>query len=123
MGDGPRAIFTAGAALVAPGEAREAWSVLQAIGVAGLITLALIRTDTLGRLWAGLARWGAMLLISTVLADLFHRAQRGTFVYAAASAAPPFSHSSRKPLTSLRPLLAYPVKDYEKKTSPSGQGM
>jgi len=81
------AIFTAGAALVAPGEARGAWSVLQAIGVAGLITLALIRTDTLARLLAGLARWGAMLLISTVLADLFHRAQRGRFVYVAASAA------------------------------------
>lgn len=31
--------------------------------------------------------WGAMLLISTVLADLFHRAQRGRSVYVAASAA------------------------------------
>jgi predicted acyltransferase len=110
------AIFTAGAALVAPGEARGAWSVLQAIGVAGLITLALVRTGTLARLLAGLGLlvayqlvldrfwlsqvlssshgglqaslgWGAMLLISTALADLFHRAQRGRSVYAAASAA------------------------------------
>ncbi len=49
------AIFTTGAALVAPGEYRGAWSVLQAVGVAGLMTLAPLRTGTLARLLAGLA--------------------------------------------------------------------
>jgi predicted acyltransferase len=110
------AVFTAGAALVTPGEYRGAWSALQAIGVAGLITLALMKTGTLARLLAGLTLlvayqvmldgfwldqvlssshgglpaslgWGAMLLISTALADLFHRAQRGRSIYVAASTA------------------------------------
>ncbi len=100
------AIFTAGATIVAPGEYRGAWSALQAIGMAGLIALALIRTSTLARLLAGLGllvayqlvldrfwlgqvlasshgglaaslSWGAMLLIATALADLFHRDERG----------------------------------------------
>lgn len=101
------AIFTAGAAMVAPGEMGGAWSVLQAIGVAGLVTLVFIRTGSLTRFAAGLGLlavyqlvldrfwlgqvlssshgglagslgWGAMLLMATALADLFHGGNGGT---------------------------------------------
>lgn len=80
------------------------WGVLQAIGVAGLITLVFIRTGTFTRLVSGLAilalyqymldhfwrlavlssphgglygalSWGSMLLLSTALADFYHRKQ------------------------------------------------
>ena len=83
------------------------WGVLQAIGVAGLVTLTFIRTKTLTRLTAGAAllalyqfllqrfwldavlsaphggfygaiSWSAMLLLATVLADAFHNTQHST---------------------------------------------
>jgi predicted acyltransferase len=110
------AFFTAGAALVSPGEAAGAWGVLQAIGAAGLITLIFIRKNMFIRLAAGLIlliayqlmldnfwliavrssaqgglqgviSWGALLLISTALADLFHKQQRYNLVYALSSIA------------------------------------
>jgi predicted acyltransferase len=86
------------------------WGVLQSIGVAGLITLLVIRLPPLWRLGVGAAllggyqvlldrywteitvgsphggiqgaiAWGAMLILSTVLADLFHDEVRGRRVY------------------------------------------
>ena len=83
------------------------WGVLQAIGVAGLVTLVFIRSDTWVRLTAGFAllalyqfllqrfwldtvlasphgglygavSWSAMLMLATVLADLFHQPNHGT---------------------------------------------
>jgi hypothetical protein len=110
------AFFTAGAAIVSPNEAAGAWGVLQAIGAAGLVTLILIRKNMLIRLAAGLVlliayqlmldnfwlivvrssaqgglqgaiSWGALLLISTALADLFHKQQRYNLVYALSSMA------------------------------------
>ena len=82
------------------------WGVLQAIGVAGLVTLLFIRTNTWVRLAAGLimlalyqfllqrfwldtvlasphgglygaVSWSAMLMLATVLADLFHQPNHG----------------------------------------------
>ncbi len=110
------AFFTAGAALVSPDEAAGAWGVLQAIGAAGLITLVFIRKNMFIRLSVGLVlliayqlildnfwlitvrssaqgglqgtiSWGALLLISTALADLFHRKQRYNLIYAISSLA------------------------------------
>jgi predicted acyltransferase len=110
------AFFTAGAAIVSPAEAAGAWGVLQAIGAAGLITLILIRKNMLIRLVTGLVlliayqlmldnfwlivvrssaqgglqgaiSWGALLLISTALADLFHKQQRYKLIYALSSMA------------------------------------
>jgi predicted acyltransferase len=86
------------------------WGVLQSIGVAGLLTLLVIRLPSLWRLGIGAAllggyqvmldrywieitvrsphggiqgaiAWGGMLILSTVLADLFHDAARGRRVY------------------------------------------
>jgi predicted acyltransferase len=110
------AFFTAGAAIVSPGEAAGAWGVLQAIGAAGLITLVLIKQNMFIRLAAGLLllvayqlmldnfwliavrssaqgglqgviSWGALLLISTALADLFHKQKWHNIVYALSSVA------------------------------------
>ena len=92
------------------------WGVLQSIGVAGLMTVLVIRLPTLWRLGAGAVvlggyqvlldrywvdvtirsphgglqgalAWGAMLILSTVLADLFHDVARGCKVYPWASLA------------------------------------
>lgn len=92
------------------------WGVLQSIGVAGLMTVLAIRLPTLWRLgvgavvlggyqvlldryWVdvtirsphgglqGALAWGAMLILSTVLADLFHDVARGCKVYPWASLA------------------------------------
>jgi predicted acyltransferase len=92
------------------------WGVLQSIGVAGLMTVLVIRLPTLWRLgvgavvlggyqvlldryWVdvtirsphgglqGALAWGAMLILSTVLADLFHDVARGCKVYPWASLA------------------------------------
>jgi predicted acyltransferase len=86
------------------------WGVLQAIGVAGLLTLPLLRLPTWGRAAAGVGllvvyqvlldnfwlagvlgsphgglpgsfSWTAMLILSTVLADLFHDAPRGRSLF------------------------------------------
>jgi len=87
-----------------------AWGVLQAIGVAGLVTLAVIRLSRGVRLVVGLAllgayqvlldrhwlqvvlqsphggiqgslAWSAMLILATVLADLFHDLPQGRKMY------------------------------------------
>lgn len=92
------------------------WGVLQSIGVAGLMTVLVIRLPTLWRLGVGVVvlggyqvlldrywvdvtirsphgglqgalGWGAMLILSTVLADLFHDGARGRKVYPWASLA------------------------------------
>lgn len=92
------------------------WGVLQAIGVAGLVTLVFIRAGTWTRLAAGLSllalyqlllqrvwldavlasphgglygavSWSAMLILATVAADLFQRSSRGGRDLALASAA------------------------------------
>ena len=113
------AFFTGGAAIVAVNEANGAWGVLQAIGAAGLITLLFIRMNTIARFAIGLGllalyqimldyfwldqvlnseqgglpgviSWGALLVISTALADLFHkqgRSARHLTVYALSSLA------------------------------------
>jgi uncharacterized membrane protein len=86
--------------------AESNWGVLQAIGVAGLLTLPTLRLPTWGRavvgvgllviyqvmldnFWlagvlgsphggfAGSLSWSAMLILATVLADLFHDTRRG----------------------------------------------
>ncbi len=86
------------------------WGVLQSIGVAGLITLVFIRLPSLWRWIVGLGMlviyqwildrylleltlrsphgglfgsiaWGAMLILSTALADLFHDKERGYKVF------------------------------------------
>jgi predicted acyltransferase len=86
------------------------WGVLQSIGVAGLMALPVIRLPTLWRLGIGVAvlggyqvlldrywvdvtilsphggiqgaiAWGAMLILSTVLADLFHDEVRGRRIF------------------------------------------
>jgi len=86
------------------------WGALQSIGVAGLITLVVIRLPTLWRLGVGAAllggyqllldrywvavtvssphggiqgaiSWGAMMILATVLADLFHDAECGRRAY------------------------------------------
>ena len=87
-----------------------AWGVLQAIGVAGLVTLTVIRLSQGARLVVGLVllgvyqalldrywlqvvlksphggiqgslAWSAMLILATVLADLFHDLPRGRRIY------------------------------------------
>lgn len=99
------AIFTGGAAIVSLKDAAGAWGVLQAIGAAGLITLIFIRTPSYVRFIAGAAlllayqfmldnfwlpqvlsavqggleaslSWGALMLISTALSDLFHSGRK-----------------------------------------------
>ena len=106
------AVFSAGAAFA--GESGGDWGVLQAIGAAGLICLVFIRTSILVRLASGLGilaayqilldrlwlndiiksthgglpgslGWGAMLILSTVLADLYHDAKHRGFHYVSAS--------------------------------------
>jgi MFS family permease len=103
------AVFTAGAAFASPKEAAGAWGVLQAIGAAGLITLIFAHTGDIFRLISGLAlllayqllldnfwlgqvlqsvqggllaapAWGALLLISTALAGLFHSKKKAACV-------------------------------------------
>ena len=104
------ALFGIGALMVAAeiviyDPAETNWGVLQAIGVAGLLTLPLLCLPTWGRALAGLGllavyqvmldnfwlagvlgaphggftgslSWTAMLILATVLADLFHDARR-----------------------------------------------
>jgi predicted acyltransferase len=110
------AFFTGGAALVKPEEALGAWGVLQAIGAAGLIALLFICLGTWARLAVGLAlllayqlmldhfwlsqvlgaaqgglqaslSWGALLLLSTVLADLYFKQSKNKLLFAAVSTA------------------------------------
>jgi predicted acyltransferase len=100
------AILSAGERLVGETTASMDWGVLQAIGVAGLLTLAVIRFPTSVRLIIGLGllavyqvcldrtmlatvlasshgglfgslAWSAMLIISTALADFFHQKSSG----------------------------------------------
>ena len=102
------AVFTAGAAFASPKEVAGAWGVLQAIGASGLIALIFVRTGNVFRLIAGLVilfiyqlmldnfwlqqvlqsvqggllsapAWGALLLISTALAGLFHAKKRTAY--------------------------------------------
>ncbi|MHB1376228.1 MAG: heparan-alpha-glucosaminide N-acetyltransferase domain-containing protein [Candidatus Humimicrobiaceae bacterium] len=105
------AFFTGGSAIVVTNEAAAgAWGVMQAIGAAGLITLLFIRMGTITRIVIGLVlliiyqlmldnfwldrvlnsaqgglqgalSWGAMLIISTALADLFHNQLRHMLIY------------------------------------------
>ena len=94
--------------------AESNWGVLQAIGVAGLLTLPVLRLPTWGRAVAGIGllaiyqvlldnfwlagvlasphggfagsiSWSAMLILATVLADLFHDTPRGRKVFPWAS--------------------------------------
>lgn len=110
------AVFTGGAAIVSFKDAAGAWGVLQAIGAAGLITLIFIRTPSYVRFIAGAAlllayqfmldnlwldqvlasvqggleaslSWGALMLISTALADLFHSEKKHKAAYAVSSSA------------------------------------
>jgi hypothetical protein len=90
--------------------AESNWGVLQVIGVAGLLALPVLRLPTWGRAVAGVGllaiyqvlldnfwlsgvlasphggfagsiSWSAMLILSTVLADLFHDTPRGHKVF------------------------------------------
>jgi predicted acyltransferase len=110
------AFFTGGAALVSPVDAAGAWGVLQAIGAAGLIALIFIRTrawvrlavgtvllcayqfmlqnfwlaQVLGSVQGGLEgsiSWGALLLFSTSMADLFFATRSRKWVFALAALA------------------------------------
>ena len=101
---------------VEPGPWKEPWGVLQAIGAAGLLTLAVIALSWPWRLLAGLAilggylvllqaywmdnvkhashggmrgalAWGAMLILGTVLADLYHAGEKGRRLFPLAGAA------------------------------------
>jgi predicted acyltransferase len=104
---GMGALFSAGEVLMAVDGQTINWGVLQAIGVAGLVTLCFIRTPAWFRLLLGLAiltgyqfmlngfwlnivltnphggllgsiSWSAMLLLATVLADVFYSWPNGT---------------------------------------------
>jgi predicted acyltransferase len=104
---GVGALLSAGEIALGQSQSGTAWGVLQAIGVAGLVTLLLIRLPTWPRAAAGLALlgvyqvlldngwlatvlasqhgglqgaldWAAMLILSTVLADLFHNKKLGS---------------------------------------------
>jgi predicted acyltransferase len=104
---GMGALFSAGEVLMAVDGQTINWGVLQAIGVAGLVTLCFIRTPAWFRLLLGLAiltgyqfmlngfwlnivltnphggllgsiSWSAMLLLATVLADVFYSMPNGT---------------------------------------------
>lgn len=103
---GMGALFSAGEILLRVDDQTINWGVLQAIGVAGLITLMLIRTPAWVRFGAGLVilagyqflldrfwlqsvllaphggllgsiSWSAMLLLATVLADWYHSQKEG----------------------------------------------
>lgn len=103
---GMGALFGAGQVLLGADGLTINWGVLQAIGVAGLVTLCFIRTPTWVRLVIGLAiltayqlilnafwlgivlsnphggllgaiSWSAMLILATVLADLFFSPNHG----------------------------------------------
>ena len=103
---GMGALFSAGEVLLQVDNQTINWGVLQAIGVAGLVTLIFIRTPTWARLTVGLAllavyqllldhfwlatvlsnphggllgsiSWSGMLLLATVLADLFFSQRHG----------------------------------------------
>ena len=103
---GMGALFGAGEVLLGVDGQTINWGVLQAIGVAGLVTLCVIRTSTWVRLSLGLVllaiyqlllnafwlnvilasphggllgsiSWSAMLILATVLADLFFQPNRG----------------------------------------------
>jgi predicted acyltransferase len=109
------ALFGAGEVLLHFDGQTINWGVLQAIGVAGLVTLVFIRTNMYVRLAAGLAilviyqymlghywlqtvlasphgglygaiSWSAMLLLATVLADLYHRPAPNKMVFTLSSA-------------------------------------
>lgn len=97
------AFYTGGLAVASATEAAGAWGVMQAIGAAGLITLLFIQAGTKVRLAAGIAlllvyqilldnfwlsqvlvsahggllsalSWGGLLVLATVLGDVFHKA-------------------------------------------------
>ena len=103
-------LFTAAAYFVSPVEAEGSWGVVQAIGAAGLITLFFIRFKTIlrlfisilllliyqivldkfflsivlksahGGLFASLS-WSSLLIISTILADLFYEGKHNKYLY------------------------------------------
>jgi len=104
---GVGALLSAGEIALGENQSGIAWGVLQAIGVAGLVTLLVIRLQVLPRTVIGLALlaayqalldngwlstvlasphgglqgaldWSAMLILATVLADLFHDQKRGS---------------------------------------------
>lgn len=104
------ALMSAGETAAGANPAGIDWGVLQAIGVAGLITLMVIRLPVLYRALVGMGMlvvyqivldnyllnltlrsphgglfgsvsWGAMLILSTVLAELFHDAQSVKWFY------------------------------------------
>jgi predicted acyltransferase len=97
------AVFAAGESML--GDAKVFWGVLQAIGAAGLVTLAVIRLNKAWRAVIAIAiligyqlvldsslldsvlhsahgglfgslSWSAMMILSTVMADLFHEKER-----------------------------------------------
>jgi predicted acyltransferase len=103
------AVFAAGESMM--GEKAVTWGVLQAIGAAGLISLPLVRRPLFVRLAVGLGllivyqvlldlfllqnvlgavhgglfgslSWGAMLILSTVAAELYHRQGRALYIVA-----------------------------------------
>jgi predicted acyltransferase len=107
-------IFGAGQVLLQINEVSINWGVLQAIGAAGLVTLLFIRWGSWQRLLLGLlilaayqflldrfwlenvlasphggmlgsVSWAALLILSTVLADLYHRRDRWFYSVLAAS--------------------------------------
>jgi len=109
------ALFGAGEVLLQFDGQTINWGVLQAIGVAGLVTLVFICTNTYTRLAAGLIilafnqymldhfwmqsvltsphgglygaiSWSAMLLLATALSDLYHRPTPNKVVFTLASA-------------------------------------
>ena len=108
------ALFGAGQVLMQVNGVVINWGVMQAIGVAGLVTLVVIRLITWERLLIGLSllagyqfmldhfwlatvlisphgglygslAWAAMLILATVLADLYFRKSRGIWALIAAS--------------------------------------
>jgi predicted acyltransferase len=110
------ALFTSGAAIVDVQEASGAWGVLQAIGAAGLVTLIFIRLNTIWRFIIGITilvgyqlmldnfwlaqvlsaaqgglqavpSWGALLLLSTALADLYHHSKGSKYIFPTTSVA------------------------------------
>jgi predicted acyltransferase len=109
-------VFSAGENFFGVADSRMPWGVLAAIGFAGLVTLPTLRLRTLARLALGLAllagyqgmldrswlqivlgsshggvlgafSWSAMLILATVLADLFHDTARGRRFFPLAGAA------------------------------------
>lgn len=114
---GMGAFFTGASALVEPKEAVGAWGVLEAIGAAGLIALAFVRTGTAVRFIAGLAllggwqallekvldvakvassaqggitaimSWGGLMLIATAMGDIFIKVKGYKLPFAAIGAA------------------------------------